>query len=268
MAIRPRITLEPAKPRATAYSTGRAEERKGVGAVEAAVEILRVLDFAGGPLSLGQVARAAGFLPSRTHHYLVSLVRTELAQQDVATGLYSLGDYAKRLGKNSRQTSALARRVNDAMRAFSLKTRQSALFAQWSRQGPVVTHWTDGRKALSVVSRVGAAVPLWGSPTGDIFLAWMPASDLQRARELGLLDGVSPRQLAIVRAKVLRAGTAQAAGRRNAAIAAVAVPVFTPEGNFAGAMTTIGLRGDLDDASDSKITRLLRDTARLVSLPS
>src|SRR3990167_4091736 len=166
------VALKRKKNPSVTYSDGRVRPafgRKGVASVENAVSILRILEFAAGPLSLGQIARAAGYQSSKTHHYLVSLVRTELAQQDAATGLYSLGAYARRLGKPARHKGNLAPLVSKVMRDFSETTRQAALFAQWSKQGPVVTHWSDGRRALSVSARIGALMPLWDSPTGDIF---------------------------------------------------------------------------------------------------
>jgi DNA-binding IclR family transcriptional regulator len=263
-----KFSLEPRRGKVAGvpYEAGHAQaERKGVASVETAVAILRVLDFAAGPLSLSQVARVAGFRASKTHHHLVSLVRTELAHQDPDTGLYSLGEYARRLGTAARHKGVLAPLVSDAMRSFSRGTRQSAMFTQWSKQGPVVTYWSDGRRALSVSSRIGAVVPLWGSPTGDIFLAWLPEKTLQRAMQDGLLGEASERQVQLLRARVRREGAAHAGGRRNAAIAAVAAPVFDAAGALAGAITALGLRGDLDDAPGSSVDTALRAAAAAVS---
>jgi DNA-binding IclR family transcriptional regulator len=75
----------------------------------------------------------------------------------------------------------------------------------------------------------------------------------------------SARQVAAIRARVHRMGCAPAAGRRNAAIAAVAVPVFRGNGQFAGAMTALGLRGDLDDSPDGDIATRIRRAARSVA---
>ena len=75
---------------------GRA--RKGIGSVETAVRLLRIIEQAPGPLSLTQIARAAEFQLSKTHHYLVSLVRSGLVAQATESGLYTLGGYALQLG--------------------------------------------------------------------------------------------------------------------------------------------------------------------------
>lgn len=233
--------------------------------MENAVSILRILEFAAGPLSLGQIARAAGYQSSKTHHYLVSLVRTELAQQDAATGLYSLGAYARRLGKPARHKGNLAPLVSKVMRDFSETTRQAALFAQWSKQGPVVTHWSDGRRALSVSARIGALMPLWDSPTGDIFLAWLPSKVLAQAMQDGLGMDFTERQLRSVQTRTRSEGSSHAAGRRNASIAAIAVPVFEAGGLLVGAMTAVGLVGDLDDSPGSAASELLRRAAAKVS---
>ncbi len=262
------VALKRKKNPSLTYADGRvrpAFDRKGVASVENAVSILRVLEFAAGPLSLGQIARSAGYQSSKTHHYLVSLVRTELAQQDATTGLYSLGAYARRLGKPARHKGNLAPLVSEAMRNFSETTRQAALFAQWSKQGPVVTHWSDGRRALSVSARIGALMPLWGSPTGDIFLAWLPSKVLAQAMQDGLGMDVTERQLRSVQARTRSEGGSHAAGRRNASIAAVAAPVFEGSGQLVGAMTAVGLVGDLDDSPGSAASELLRLAAAKVS---
>lgn len=251
-----------------AYAAGRLRpdsQRKGVASVETAVTILRILEFAAGPLSLGHIARVAGYQASKTHHHLVSLVRTELAQQDAATGLYSLGAYAHRLGKAARHKASFAPVVSRAMQAFSQRTRQATMFTQWSRQGPVVTQWADGRRALSVNARIGALMPLWDSPTGDVFLTWLPERTLAQALREGLPQGVTARQIEALRARVRRDGSSYAGGRRNASIAAVAAPVFDAAGALVGALTALGFEGDFDDSPDSSLSADLRRAAAEVS---
>ncbi|MDO8277217.1 MAG: IclR family transcriptional regulator C-terminal domain-containing protein, partial [Burkholderiaceae bacterium] len=251
-----------------AYAAGRLRpdaQRKGVASVETAVVILRILEFAASPLSLGHIARVAGFQASKTHHHLVSLVRTELAQQDAATGLYSLGPYARRLGKAARHKAQAAPVVSEAMQAFSQRTRQATMFTQWSRQGPVVTHWADGRRALSVNARIGALMPLWDSPTGDVFLAWLPDKALARVLRDGLPSGVTGRQIEALRARVRRDASSYAGGRRNASIAAVAAPVFEADGTLVGALTALGFEGDFDDSPNSSLSVDLRRAAAAVS---
>jgi len=267
----PRFTVserQKKKPPGTVYAAGLArsdEQRKGVAAVDSAVTILRILDLAAGAISLGQVARAAAFLPSKTHHYLVSLVRTGMAKQDPDTGLYSLGDFATSLGRAARHKGPLAPRISEAMAVLSRSTRQATMFTQWSQRGPLVTHWADGRRSVGVSSRVGAVVPLWNSPTGDIFLSWLPDRVLATAVRDGLLLGVSERQLHSVRTRVRRDGASYAQGRRDASIAAVAVPVFDPAGGLAGALTLVGRQEELEDQKGSADDLAVRDAAMRVS---
>ncbi|MDP3139972.1 MAG: IclR family transcriptional regulator [Burkholderiaceae bacterium] len=251
-----------------AYAAGRVRpdaQRKGVASVETAVVILRILEFAASPLSLGHIARVAGFQSSRTHHHLVSLVRTELAQQDAATGLYSLGPYARRLGKAARHKAHFAPVVSEAMQVFSQRTRQATMFTQWSRHGPVVTHWSDGRRALSVNARIGAIMPLWDSPTGEVFLAWLPDKTLARAPRDGLPQDVTGRQIEALVSRVRRDGSAYSGGRRNALIAAVAAPVFDAGGALLGALTALGFKGDFDDSPGSSLSAELRQAAAELS---
>lgn len=233
--------------------------------MDTAVAILRILDFATGPLSLSQIARAAGFLSSKTHHYLVSLMRTGLAKQDPITGLYSLGEYALRLGRAAHKRGTLAAHVGEVMQELSRTTRQTAVFTQWSSQGPVVMHVTNGRRTLTLTAHIGAVMPLSNSATGDIYLAWLPDRALARAGRDGLLDSLPGRQLEAVQARVRRDGASYSQGRRNAAIAGVAVPVFEANGALAGALTAVGLRGELDDVPESTVDRAVREAAARLS---
>jgi DNA-binding IclR family transcriptional regulator len=246
---------------------GNPRERKGIASVETAIALLRILERAPAPMSLSQLAKVAGFPSSKTHHYVVSLIRTGLARQDPDTGLYGLGSYALELGMAALDKTQISPLVVEALRAFSAEMGETAFFALWSERGPVVVHWVGGRQSVSVSVRVGTLLPLHDSPTGDVFLTWMPVERTAAALANATDDAahLSPPQLEAIRQRTLGEGSAHASGVRTPTVAAVSVPVFGHDGRLAGALTSLGLVGKFDDSPGSVLSVNLRHRGAALS---
>ena len=238
--------------------------KKGIGSVDTAVVLLRIVEQAAGPLSLTQIARAAGFQLSKTHHYLVSLVRTGMLSQEAATGHYGLGGYALQLG-----VSALARTdtiglAAQSVRALRDETGHTTFFSLWGDRGPLVVQSEQGLRPLSVHVRMGTVLPLSGSATANVFLAWMPEPQLREVLEASRearQAGLSARQYAEIKVRTRRDGVAHEANTRTPNVAALAAPVFAQGGSLAGALTLIGFLGEFDDRPRSKEARALQKHA-------
>ncbi len=67
---------------------------QGIKSIEVGARVLLALERGRGPMPLTEVARQAGMHPAKVHRYLASLLRSGLASQTPATGLYDLGPAA------------------------------------------------------------------------------------------------------------------------------------------------------------------------------
>src|SRR3546814_17377550 len=77
--------------------------RRSIQSVEVGFPLLAALVDAGKPLTLRDLAGAAGMTSAKAHPYLVSFIRVGLVQQDAVTGQYELGPFALQMGLVSLQ---------------------------------------------------------------------------------------------------------------------------------------------------------------------
>ena len=240
--------------------------QKGIGSVETAIALLRIIEQAPGSLTLTQISRSAGFLLSKTHHYLVSLVRTGLVSQDPATNQYSLGSYSLQIGLAALAKTDIGTLAAQTVRNLRDETGHTGFFSLWGNRGPLVVHSEQGLRPLSVHQRMGTVLPLWGSATADVFLAWMHedlvAPVLAAAKEG---PGISANRFAEIKVRTRKDGVAHESNTRTPNVAALAAPVFGPGGLLAGALTAIGFIGEFSDNPRSKDARILAKHAAALS---
>lgn len=244
-----------------------AKQQKGIGSVETAMILLRIIEQSNPMLSLSAIAKAANFAPSKTHHYLVSLVRCGLVKQDAETGYYGLGPYALQLGMSALDKTEITPVAVDTLRNLSAQTGETAFFAVWSERGPVVVQWVGGHHNVTVSVRVGTLLPLWNSPTGDVFMTWLPQQELQAALEMVRQRDHHPsaEELKVIRKRAQRLGLAHASATRSPTVAAVSVPVFGHDRRLAGALTALGLVGEFDDRPEGAVANALLHHADMMS---
>jgi DNA-binding IclR family transcriptional regulator len=127
-----------------------------------------------GPVQLSDLAKLAGLYPSKAHRYLVSLVRTGLAEQESA-GRYTLGPAARRLGVEAlRRGDEVSIATKHAI-ALRDETQHTTNLSTWGDAGPVIIRWDYGAYPLPITVRVGSTLPLVDSSVGRVCLAYMPS---------------------------------------------------------------------------------------------
>ena len=258
----------PAKPRQIRLQA-RSPQR-GVAAVETAAGILDVLRRAPASLGVGAIAQACGLSPSRVHHYLVSLLRTGLVRKEETR--YGLGPFAIRIGLTAVDRLDVQHSSAALLHDLSALTDEASFFSIWSSQGPVIVRWQQGRHPLTVYARLGVAMPLLKSATGQVFGAWGPprqVSNLLAAelRRLPLAQRRSERErLRVQKRDALRYGCGITRGEVLPEISAVAAPVFDRKSRLAGAFTVLGMRRRLDVSPSGQAAHAVRETAHRLSV--
>ncbi|MCX7684278.1 MAG: helix-turn-helix domain-containing protein [Acetobacteraceae bacterium] len=234
--------------------------RRGIGSVGTALRVLEALAAAGRAASLSEIARAAGISASQAHRYLASLIAAGMARRDAAGALYDLGPRVLRLG-----LSALARLdpLAEAERAAArlvAETGRTVLLAVWGDAGPTVVRWLPGRPALLTTLGLGSVLPVLGSATGRVFLAFGDAEEIRAAarREAAARGGDADQEAACVRAE----GIARADSSLIPGLRAAAAPVFDAQGRLALVMTTIAAATS-PPAEDPAVEAVLRQAARM-----
>lgn len=242
--------------------------RKGVQSVDIAFSILRALESAEKPLSLGEVAARAEQQPSKVHHYLVSLMRNGIVAQNSA-GHYDLGPFSLQLGLSALSRLDTIEQSTEAITAFRDETGEAAFVAVWGNRGPTIVRYVEGSHPVTVEVRAGLVLPLLTSATGHVFVTWLPEAKWAPIARWEQESGSDEQR---VPAKALQAIQKRTRSQRLAVIdgdllpriAAISAPVFGYDGTLACALTALGWRGELSLSPASETSqKLLAASQRL-----
>lgn len=156
----------------------RAKNREplGIHSVETALDILQCVIESEGGASLSSLSRQTGLQPSKLHRYLVSFVKYGYLSQSEVTGLYDLGVGVRRAGIAAFNRFDEMKAIGDALRQFALKHDCTMCHYIWTEMGPTLINVEFGNYHLPVMLRIGSSLPLCGSATGRLFLAYLPES--------------------------------------------------------------------------------------------
>lgn len=233
------------------------------------MRVLAALERGGGPMPLSEIAAGSGLQPSKTHRYLVSLVRTGFVAQEASTGLYNLGPAARTLG-----VEALRRidEVGTASRHAGVlrdRTGHTVYLALWTDAGPSLVRQDHGWYPLPIVVRVGSILPIVDSSIGRTFLAHLPEAltgpilrAQQRRKETSEL---STERLAELVDEVRRTGFATARGSVIAGLNVISAPVFGADGRIEVVIAVATPARFDDDQEVRRIADALLATAEAIS---
>lgn len=241
--------------------TADASGRRGIQSIEVGLRIIESLTAAMGPQTLKALSEASDIAPSNCHRYLASFVRTGIVVQDAASGRYDLGPLAVRTGLAAlgrldpvaTGLTALSRLVED--------TGHTGLLAVLGEHGAVIIRWLTGRRPVRTSLSMGSTLPILGSATGRVFLAFLPPEETAGlvAREA---ESANRKHVAALRAKVRKAGIAQVSGVLIPGLSAAAAPILDSSGNAAAVLTLVGFRDGFSRQSIARLREIAAETSR------
>ncbi|SDX41954.1 transcriptional regulator, IclR family [Celeribacter indicus] len=222
-------------------------ESRGIQSIEIGCHILRSLANASSAMALKDLAAASAMPPSKVRFYLVSFLREGIIVQDSATGHYSLGPFAVQLGLSALRQSDIVSVSREIMLGLRDATGLSVFLSIWGNRGPTIVQKFEGREHSPLNVRVGFGLPITSSPTGNIFCAYLPKSEVEPILKLeksGLIwVGPKSRSLSSIAtelAAIRERGYALSRNQLNEGYAALSVPIFDATGDLAGALSVLG----------------------------
>lgn len=243
-------------------------KKGGVQSVENAAKILRLLGSAPGPLMLKELARAAEMSPSHVHGYLISLLRTGLAQQDDVSQRYDLGPLALQLGIRALYRLDYVKVSADAARRLQNLTDLSVLMAVWGDRGPTIIEFHRSlSRPLPMTVYAGSTLSLLSTAAGRIFLAYLPRQMTARyvADELEVLATLAQPSHVKNHADVEKLidrirskGLARAEGVLLPGQIAVCAPVFDRDGKVVAAISITAVANQEEFRGDAVAVRNLK----------
>lgn len=192
--------------------------------------VLEALEGGHGPMSLTHIAAACGMQASKTHRYLVSLVRAGLVAQSPDSGLYDMGPALRRLGAEALRRMDEVGLVSQHLPGLRDRTGHAVNLAVWGDNGPVVVRWDYGSYALPITVRVGATMSLLASSIGRVYLSYLPATLTEPVLHAQAEDGgprLSPDEIESIKAATLRDGWVLTSGGVVPGVSSLAAPVLT-----------------------------------------
>ncbi|MDB5437772.1 MAG: hypothetical protein JWM33_199 [Caulobacteraceae bacterium] len=246
--------------------TSSVSRRRGIQSVEIGLRVLQALAGLDQAASLGAVAQASGVSASQAHRYLVSLMAAGMAQQDPASGRYDLGPAALQLGLGALARTDAFKIADKAIADFVLRTGWTVQIAAYGPQGPTIVRWLMGRPAVMTSFTVGSVLPLLFSATGQIFTAFLPASETAALIEREQAQGqITDAEIEALRLRVRAAGNAAVDGTMVPGLRAFAYPIFDIQGRPILSATALGpdaVSRSGDDAALAELARVCGEISR------
>ncbi|PAX93647.1 IclR family transcriptional regulator, partial [Bordetella pertussis] len=237
--------------------------------------LLAALVDAGRPLTLRDLAGAAGMTSAKAHPYLVSFTRVGLVQQDTVTGQYELGPFALQMGLVSLQRLDPVRVALPEVDKLQSEIGHTLGIAVLGSHGPTMIHITEASYPVHVNMRKGTVMSMLHTATGQVFAAWLPPKVAEHyiAREDGdaaVIASLTPRKttranLDAMLADIRVHGMARALGNPLPGVDALSVPVFDHTGGIVLALTSLGPTGLFDASFTGAIARPLLACAQEIS---
>jgi DNA-binding IclR family transcriptional regulator len=221
-----------------------------VPAVDRAARLLEVLESAGRPMTISELARELGINKGTMRDLLETLRAHGFLERDEGRKQYRLGPHLARLGMAALGQIDLASVARPFLVELSDEINGAVLLVV--RQGDhatIVDKVDGGRVAVEVSATVGRRVRLAAGAHGKVILAEVEEAD--RARHLATLTHPTPKTItdpvlyAAELECVRRLGYAVDDEEYLTGVRAASAPVFDARGRLAAAVLVVGLTGSL-----------------------
>lgn len=247
-----------------------AKSQAGIQSVEVGFALIEALMAAPGAMMLRDLAQAAGMSPAKAHRYLVSYQRMGLVIQSNSDTRYDLGPAALKLGLATLSRLDAVQIARSRMDALMDEIGHTVAIAVWGNHGPVIVHWQEPARAVTVNLRLGDVMPLLGSATGRCFAAFAPpALVAPLLKQELLLSAKTPRpgmpQNAAQAQALLDETRLQGAGRvvdtLLPGISGLATPVWDASERICLSLVSLGSSASFDASYKGVVAKALRRTS-------
>lgn len=243
----------------------------GIQSIEIGMQLMGTLvehAFDNPPPMLKTLAAQAGMPSAKAHRYMVSLVRSQLVERDIATGRYRLGPMARLIGLRAIQSLDVVRISNSRLPSICADLGFSVALATWAYNGPTIIAVEEARRPITIGTRIGEVMPILSSATGQVFGAWMPRSMTQELikREISSIRGrgmatMTKADIDALFEEVRESGVGATAGGLNSTVNALSAPILDHRGVLVAALSTLGPADEFDVARNGEVALQLKAIA-------
>ncbi|MCX4136767.1 IclR family transcriptional regulator [Paraburkholderia sp. SEWSISQ10-3 4] len=228
-----------------------AKPQRGIQSLDSTGELLGALVAAARPLSLRDLAAAAGMPPAKAFPHLVSLLKIGLLNRDAA-GCFEAGSLALELGLIGLQRLSPTREAEPEVVELAVSTGMSVAMAVLGPLGPTVVRLEESARPLHVSLRVGTVMSLVNTAIGRVFAAYI-ADDVRHGllaqdhlRLAGAAEAGETKAYAQRLAQIRADGIDTALSRPVPGINTLAAPVLDHTGSICLVLAVMGPSGSFD----------------------
>jgi IclR family transcriptional regulator, KDG regulon repressor len=217
-----------------------------VPAVDRAARLLDLLERAGRPLTISELARELGLNKGTTRDLLETLRAHALLERDAERKQYRLGPRLARLGMAALGQLDLARVAHPFLVDLAAETGGAALLlVRQADRAQIIDKVDAGHVAVEVSATVGRRIPLAAGACGKVFLAYVPPPEHR-----GFLERLHPGTRKTIRdpgayaeelEKVRQLGYATDDEEYLPGVRATSAPIFDARQQLVGAVLVVGL---------------------------
>jgi DNA-binding IclR family transcriptional regulator len=260
--------------KATERGTVAPKKGRGIQSVEVGHRLLTALVATGKPMILRDLAAASDLAPAQAHAYLASFRRIELVEQDSASGEYSLGPFAMRLGLARMRSYDRLSEASTAAIRLSTELGLMVCVVVWGPQAPTVIQVQEGAHTLNLNIHEGTLFSVTGTASGRVFGALSDTGHVASRIEAefsgtvvnqGIGSLLSREELKREFSAIREKGFATSFGRPIPGINAVSAPIFDHGGEILATLTVIGDEQAMPASDIDPAVRLLLAETRLIS---
>lgn len=251
----------------------RVTAQRGIQSIEIGGRILLALAESSKPVGLKELALATEMPSAKIHPYLVSFIKLDFVEQNMATGLYGLGRQSLQLGLSYLQKVDAISIAREEILRLASETDQSVALSVWGNMGPTILQFEQSPIPVLVYLRVGTVMSLVNTATGLAFSAYMPAKLIEgmlKSEPLRFGGSEETAKMPWDRVEealidVRRRGLSRAVSLTVQGLNAFGAPVFNHSSQVTMAVTITGPDSHFDADWDSPIAKLARDCANTIS---
>lgn len=227
------------------YSNKISASESGVRPLSTVLRTLEVLDFFAEqtqPQKLGDVSSALGLSRPTAYQRLYTLVSAGLLEQD-DVGRYRLSMLTTRLASAALDQADIGTRSDPALSRLVSKVGETASLSVLDRGLPCIVARVESDSLLRADQKIGTFMPLDGSASGRVLVAFADETTLER-----LGNGGHPLPSEDILQEVRATGYAVSSGYTQSGVIGFAAPVYDQHGRCTAAVSIVvpEQRFDLD----------------------
>lgn len=248
--------------------------QQGVQGVEIGLRIAFHLAEARRPLSLGDLAKAAGLAPSKVHRYLVSLGRAGVIEQSPLNNRYDLGRGALVLGLAALNRLDVYKLADQIIQDLYDEIGVGISAMIWGNNGPTVIRRIEPLDRVMVTTRIGTVISVVSSASGRLFAAFLPPhvvepkidSEFAGGRQFTSMgEPISRNDFRAIVEKARREKLAVVRGDFLKGFDAIAAPVFGHDGQIVLTISVVAAEGSIDFSVGGRPIHALQKAAQTLS---